>query len=771
MAWKMNKCNYISYIFVLFLLSCSDKRLDTCHIIPQPLSIQENIGFFEWHDSLSIGCHDKEVMEMAKIFQQQAAKQYSKTLSIDKYNVKAENVINLKLGGCDAKIGAEGYILEVSKKKVNICANLPAGLFYGFQTLLQLLPTDNDSVNRIQSVVIKDKPRFIWRGLYVDVATHIIDKEHLKKYIDAMAFHKMNYLLLEMVNNHGWRIELKAFPNLTKTGAWREDRRNEPWEILESQRPPYNPDKPYYGGFYTKEDITELVEYAQKRYVKIVPVVSFPGKSMAIIASYPELSCSGEQVKIPNGKLSGLETPLCAGNDSVYAFLNRYIKELSELFPAEHFVLESTSFNIHSWKNCKKCQETIAENNLRNELGLKNYMMKRIENYFLSYGKSIVTFDDLMFSKLTPGAFFIVQSNDKLEDAIENNLKIISSPVPATLLSNYQDDAEYEPKAYPYLLKMNELYNVNIIPEDIEDEDMNKIIGSQAYVYTDFIQDAEMFEYMTFPRLCAVAEKIWSAEENIKPKHFSNKMFSHYNRLNRLDINYFVPAPKGLQGQVIYEEDVVVKLEPPMKGLDIRYTLDGTEPRLNSPVYKSPILISETTVLKARSFLPNGRSSHSRMASFTKKPPKMSIKELVNIYPGIKYQYYRGVFRNINDMFDSIPKISGVNENISIPKNVYLDNFGLVFEGLVFVKKAGIYTFHIASDDGSRVYVSDEMIIDNDGIHGANWVQGKIALNPGYHYIRVEYFDLNLNEALRVEYEGPGLVRQELTKKTLYYFD
>ncbi|MFW5700507.1 MAG: family 20 glycosylhydrolase, partial [Cyclobacteriaceae bacterium] len=508
---------------------------------------------------------------------------------------------------------------------------------------------------------------------------------------------------------------------------------------------------------------------ASSRFVDIIPEINLPGHSLAALASYPNLSCSGGSYNIPTGNLGIIADPFCAGNDSTFLFFEGIVDEVIDLFPADFISLNGRTFIMDKWRNCDKCQARIKHEGLKNELELRKYFVNRVEKYILSKGKNIIAAGSFLINDVSRGAMILSSRKRELKEALEKGYIAIYFSSEENCFSCKQTELKTEPKAFDKLVTLEDIYSSTIFADTLSTSIFNKIIGAQSIMRSDYLQDGDMVEYMLLPRLCAYAEKLWTFSEKKNFNNFVDRLISHYEWLDRQDINFYIPAPAGLKDVMLLDTGIMVNIEPPLKGLEVHYTLDGSEPTINSPKFESPIIINEPKVLKAKSFTPHKKSSRTNIARFTKNPPKEAHNNLVNLYPGIKYTYLTGKIRTLENIDLLVPINSGYINEIKIPGNVREDYFGIIYEGYIFVKDGGIYSFHLSSDDGTRLYIDEDVIIDNDGIHHQGWVSGQVSLKAGYHSFRLEYFDFNMGQHLDIEIEGPGISRSKIPPTMFFY--
>jgi hexosaminidase len=492
----------------------------------------------------------------------------------------ADQTISLTLRKAKKDLGKEGYELEVKPNAVTIRANQPAGLFYGVQTLRQLLPPEIESAKPISKLVIpcvkiSDRPRFPWRGMLLDCGRHFMSKDFVKRYIDLLAYHKMNRLHWHLTEDQGWRIEIKKYPKLTEVGAWRK----------------YE-DGTVYGGFYTQEDIKEVVAYAQSRYVTVVPEIEMPGHSVAALAAYPEYSCTGGPFEVET-QWGVYKDVYCAGNDSTFRFLEDILTEVMSLFPSEYIHIGGDECPKDRWKDCAKCQTRIKSEGLQNEHELQSYFIKRIEKFLLSKNRRLIGWDEILEGGLAPAA--TVQSWRGVDGAI------------AAAKSGH--DAIVSPTSHAYFdydigtTDLRKVYSFDPIPPELAAKERKHILGGECNMWTERAPQ-ETVDSKVFPRLVAMAECLWSFPENKDFANFHQRLQRHYQRLDALGVKY---GAESRPVSVLASFDPSVKkfaitLESGEKNLQLYYTLDGSEPGRTSHLYQAPFALIDTAVVKARAF-------------------------------------------------------------------------------------------------------------------------------------------------------------------------
>lgn len=572
---------------LLFLLLCflwSPAAMAQINLIPLPGSIKIGSGTFTLNKETHIFYANQQGYEEEAIYLQQLlsrATGFSLTVALwdGKNNITNCIILQNALPGTDT-LGVEGYYLNITSNNIMICAPEAAGIFYGVQSLRQLLPAQiEDSIVRsnvlwqVPAVSIIDKPAFPWRGMLLDCCRHFMTKDFILRYIDLLAYYKMNRLHWHLTEDQGWRIEIKKYPKLTETGAWRKEA-----------------DGSTYGGFYTQQDIRDVVAYAASRHIMVVPEIEMPGHSLAALASYPSLGCTGGPYKVER-RWGVFKDIYCAGNDSTFAFLQNVLKEVITLFPSSYIHIGGDEAPHFRWDNCKRCQDRMKKNGLKSSAELQSYFIKRIETFLNSKNRQIIGWDEIMEGGLAPGA--TVQSWRGFEGALH--------------AAQSGHDAIVSPTSHAYFdapigsLTLEKVYEFDPIPEGLANEFRKHILGGECNMWTEHAPQ-ELIDNRMFPRMLAMAEVLWSYPTYRDKDAFLKRVRAAYPRLDLLGVKYGNER-QGVSFSNGYNESenaFLVSLIPGQKDNQIVYTTDGTEPTLKSTLYQGPFLLRSSCVVNAR---------------------------------------------------------------------------------------------------------------------------------------------------------------------------
>ena len=767
------------FFFILltgFLISgCTSMDDFEVNIIPKPWKTKISNGVFciEKSTQILVETDNPEAQNVAKYLAGRIEKASGCKLEISE-TIETKVVpgeILLTSSAVAPELGDEGYIFNSGAKGVVINGN-PAGLFYGVQTLFQLLPPQIYNVDSMQTnidwsipaVSIKDKPRFPWRGMHLDVGRHLFPVDFIKKYVDYLAMHKMNTFHWHLTEDQGWRIEIKKYPLLTKIGAFRKGsviKRIGKLQII---------DNVPYGGYYTQEEIRDVVQYAKDRFITVVPEIEMPGHCMAALAAYPNLSCTGGPFDV-RIKWGIEENVYCAGNEDVFNFLQDVLSEVIELFPSKYIHIGGDEVPKDRWEKCPKCQQRIKDEGLKDEHALQSYFIQRIEKFLNSKGRQIIGWDEILEGGLAPNA--AVMSWRGTEGGIaaaQQKHNVVMSPSTHCYFNEPQGDLFQEPAPSGKSLPLAKVYEFEPVPAELSSEQAHYILGAQGNVWTEYMETAADVEYMALPRMSALAEVVWSDKKQRNLDDFLRRMSFQYLRLDEIGANYHYPSLSGFYQKNIFINEKNVTIRKQRLHSEVRFTLDGSDPTKESTFYTGPINITETAVLKAREFLPNGHVSKVSQGQFIKQEPIESTP-VENVKNGLLFDYFEfdQPIDTTGDLNKLEPKSTGQVAQIVFPFEELPEQFGLIFSGFVKIPSDGVYTFALLSNDGSRLFIDDQLIIDNDGWHGAQEMYGQIALKAGFHPIQAAYFQVGGGKALKAFVEGPGLQKQEIADSILWH--
>ncbi|MEB3037267.1 glycoside hydrolase family 20 protein [Capnocytophaga ochracea] len=597
-------------ISVLWVVACQSQKeavftMKDLAVIPQPESVVLGKGSFRFTKE-TVFVTAPELYPMTNSF----VEQYEKATGFRMFFRKAAIQTSYILLSLDKSLPKEGYTLVVKPDKISITAADHNGALYALETLRQLLPKEFESTTPVKTdwavpaVTITDAPQYAWRGLMLDVSRHFFPKEYILKTLDRMAMLKINTFHFHLVDNEGWRIEIKKYPKLTEIGAWRVDQEDKLWNERTPNsanafaNPATAPKK--YGGFYTQEDIKEIVAYASARGIMVIPEIEMPAHAMSAIAAYPKLSCHKRPIGVPSGAVWPITDIYCAGQEETFTFLEDVLTEVMELFPSKYIHIGGDEATHTEWEKCLKCQARMKDHHLKDVHQLQSYFIKRINHFLLSKGRTLVGWDEIMDGGLANNA---VVMNWR---GIEVGKKALEQGNPVVLTSdcyidNYQGLPDYEPQANGGYLPLKTLYHYSLEKENLSPALQKNILGTQANLWAEHVGSTEHSEYMLFPRLLALAEISWTTDNLKNWDNFINRTQAFMKRLDVMKVNYarsmyqVVPTVENQKGNIF------LKLDCEVPNADIRYAL-GDTPIEKATKYHQPIALNRSTTFKATVF-------------------------------------------------------------------------------------------------------------------------------------------------------------------------
>ena len=585
-------------------------NMNNTSIVPKPTKMVPGIGNTDVAliEKILVSTNDESEIKIARMIQKLLSP--VKDLSIEMSQSKTPNSIFVVLND-ESDLTNEGYSLAIGDgNTIELRASSYSGLFYGYQSLRQLCGPELEIGNIpktsfIPNVDILDAPTFGYRGMHLDVSRHFFDIDFIKTYIDMIALHKMNVFHWHLTDDNGWRIEIDRYPLLAERSAWRVDRTNEPWK---EQSPVNGKEKATYGGYYTKEEIREVVEYAASNNIVVIPEIEMPGHTSEVFAAYPELSCKGSLIPVNPGSYWPNVDIFCAGKDEVFEFLENVLDEVMELFPGPYIHIGGDEADKLHWRTCQKCQKRIQNEGLADEHELQSWFIKRIEKFIISNDKKLLGWDEILEGGLAKTA--TVMSWRGMKGGIESakaGHDVIMCPTSHCYFDYYQANPETSPAAFGGYTTLKKVYSFNPVPNELSDPEKKRILGGQGNLWTEYVQTPKRAQYRVLPRMSALSEVLWSGPG-------SNTYDDFYHRLNSLEDRFDVLGWNYAPGSYIVsinvdpssnnqEHRITLSSEKP--GETIRFTLDGSEPTNESKLYGSPIVINGRTMIKAALFINN----------------------------------------------------------------------------------------------------------------------------------------------------------------------
>lgn len=599
----MKRFNLLFAILTLLIFSAcksgnnrSGNAENQYQIIPKPVKLLAKKGQFTISPSTQVSLEndDAELRKAAEYFVD-FIKQGS-GLQLQTATAEAANdAIIFRLD--DGISHPEGYQLSVSANKITISAKSGAGAFYGVQTLLQMMsPAIFKTENKAKTIAVScaeitDEPRFSYRGMHLDVARHMFPVDFIKKYIDLLAMHKQNRFHWHLTEDQGWRIEIKAYPKLQEIAAFRDET-----VVGHASKKPVEFDGKRYGGFYTQEEVKEIVKYAQDRFITIIPEIEMPGHSSAVLAAYPELGCNEGPFKVQT--TWGVFEEVYCPKEETFEFLENVLTEVIELFPGEYIHIGGDECPKAAWKASAFCQNLIKKEGLEDEHGLQSYFITRMEKFINTKGRKIIGWDEILEGGLAPNA--AVMSWRGTEGGIEaarQKHPVVMTPTSHCYLDYYQSQSDEEPLAIGGFLPLEKVYSYDPLPEELSAEEAAFILGVQGNVWTEYISTPEQAEYMAFPRAIALAEVGWTPQQERSYKGFTTRLVNHFSRLDAMKVNY-ANHVLDVDGKVSGGENgLELALNAKAGDYEIRYMIIGGNDE--KMVYRKPISITESTTIIA----------------------------------------------------------------------------------------------------------------------------------------------------------------------------
>ena len=709
------------------------------NIIPTPKEITKEQGEFKLSSQTLLASKGKGADEVANFFAQKIHQ--STTISLKTGKINKAGTISFIL---DKKVkGKEAYRLEVTNDKIVAAASTTDGLFYAAQSLLQLLPPDVERTYlfgqvpewTIPAVKINDEPRFAYRGIHLDPCRHFLPAEDIKRQIEMLSTYKINYLHWHLTEDQGWRIEIKKHPKLTEIGARR----------IEG-------DGSIHEGYYTQEEVKDIVAYAKKHHINVVPELEIPGHELAAIAAYPEISCQGKEIS-PRIIWGVEDIVMCPGKEDMFRLLKDIIDEMVPLFPSTYFHIGGDESPRGEWAKCDNCQKRMKQLGFTKEAQLQSYVIGRVEKYLRSKGKTIIGWDEILEGGNldTTAVVMSWRGEEGGITAANAGHHVLMTPSSHGLyFDHYQGDPAVEPCHIGGYATLEKVFNYDPVPEALKKNGKSRyVLGVQANNWSEYIHTPARLEYGLYPRALALAEVAWSPMETRNFKDFSRRVDNdHAIRMRHHAINFHIPfaeQPGGSCSKLAFVDkmDLALKTTRP---LTMVYTTDSSAPSAKSQRYTNPIALDKTTTVRVATLLPCGILGPERSIHATKYAEYISGKDVENLQPGLKMNLNWGTFLSPyeipaqHDITDKVvSNIEHLRTMTNVPGNVRnVKNYAATVEGYVYIAENGIYEFYT---NNNQLWINDAIAVDNahETVPRFSPNNAQLALGKGYHKIKVVF--------------------------------
>ena len=530
-------------VSLLACVSCGKKvEIEEYAIIPQPVAFEQSTHTFTLNSRTRLCLENlTQNTSIAKYIAASLRHNHFRPSFVSSAGKDCITFTLLDANNVDTLLGDEGYRMQVLPDGITIAANSEAGLFYGYKTLVQMLPEDISTTRYSRIVMpcctIIDYPRFHWRGSHLDVSRHFFTVAQVKKHLDLMAAYKLNKFHWHLTDDHGWRIEIDSYPQLNDIGSWRVDRSHVPWGEAEPAHPG---EEPTYGGYFSKADVAEILDYAEQRHIEVIPEIELPGHCSAVLASYPELACDTFPYVVELGPYWPPKAILCAGNDKTLEFLFAVLDEVVQMFPSDYIHIGGDEAFKDNWKVCPKCQARIRQQHLANEEELQGWLVAQVAEYLSRKGKRVIGWDEMLDCGPLPQNAVTMswRSVDAARKSVQSGHDAILCPTAYCYLDYYQADRNTQPKAIGGYLPLSQVYSFDPMPTGLTVREKRRILGGQGNLWSEYVNTYEHAEYMLLPRLCALSECFWSPVERKDWESFLRKIERQKVRLSAKGYNY-----------------------------------------------------------------------------------------------------------------------------------------------------------------------------------------------------------------------------------------
>jgi hexosaminidase len=648
----------------------------------------------------------------------------------------------------------ESYSVDISPERALVRARHAAGLFYGAQAIAQLAslrPIASGPVaaaaQSLPCVHIEDAPAYRVRAMHLDVARHFFSKELVERFVDILSFYRFNVFHWHLTDDQGFRLSIRSHPELTQVGARRvEDGRE-------------------HAGSYTQDDAREVVTFAKDRFVTVVPEIEMPGHARAILASHPELSCTGKKQEVPS-TWGVFEDVLCAGNEATYALVSDVLRETTEVFPSRLVHLGGDEVPKTRWSACPKCRARMAKERLDVEQ-LQGAFMKRAAAMLTARGRRMVAWDEALDGGMPKDGVVVAwQSIDRGRAAAIAGHDVVMAPSSTSYFNYWQArttsaSTTQRPPGHEGYIPWTAVLGFDPMPAGLSREQAAHVLGGEGALWTEYVKTSDDIDSLLLPRLAALSEALWSGPSDAT---FAERFAVQRRLLDGSGVRYFVEPPVGMRAKKVFIDVASLELARPALHPDgvVRFTLDGSDPTASSPIFDAPIVLRATTSAAARLFVPGGRASEIVRGTFERSAPRPAVQPSMNpamLREGVLYKYFEGDFHKVPELATTAvaPKRTGRLPWLSFDSMFRPERFAVVYDAWIRVPEDGVVRFVTHADDGVVVDVDGVRVVTDDGEHAARDADGEIALARGPHTIRIGYFQGGGGKELSLQCEGPGL--------------
>lgn len=738
-------------------------------IVPQPVSVQTYPGLLQISANTIVRTDGIEQNHPLKQLAEKILYDYFHRLPAGNAAQNQVSQLVLKLDTNLSLPNAEAYQFTISASGMYITGKSETGLFYGLQTFIQLFPVEEKGSMQLPFVRIEDYPRFGYRGMMLDVSRHFFPISTIKKIIDLLAMYKMNTFHWHLTDDQGWRIEIKKYPKLTEIGGMRAQTLIGNYH----DRFPQQFDGTPHGGFYTQDEAREIVRYAASKYINVIPEIDMPGHMLAAIAAYPGLSCNPKKT-YKTAETWGVFNDVLCPSEYTIGFMQDVLSEIIDIFPSKYIHIGGDEVPKSAWKNSKYCQQLIKKFRLKNEQGLQSWFIHRMEKFINEKGRVMIGWDEILQGGLAPNAVVMSWRGETggLAAARQNHKVIMAPQTEGLYLNHSEARSDKEPLSIGGYAPITKAYRYDPVAK-LNADQQKWVKGIQANLWTEYIGTEEKLQYMILPRLLAAAESGWTLPNRKNFTDFTqNRLPVQLSRLEKQRWNFRVPEPIGINDTTIFAASQKITLKVPVLGGKIYYTVDGYAPRNTDILYKNPFVVQvpkgQQRIIQAVTFTQQGKQSVLVKMVINNNGP-LPGKDTIIANTGLRYKAFKGEFFSTTEISDTLATDSGIAKSWSLaPLRRKMKNFGISYEGYLFADTTGIYTFSLASDDGSVLYIDGIKVLDNDGRHSYFQTGSSVPLMKGYHKIKLQYFDSRNVGRFNFYLQKPGGVKTDVPPDILF---